>query len=79
MELELRIFVEQHTVLVKSFALELEEGKPESRRWIDTRFLTRQDGEWYGYSYAWNDDQRIVRNGRLRSKSTAWTIRFLLS
>jgi glucose/arabinose dehydrogenase len=45
------------TVLVKSFALEMEEGKPESRRWIETRFLTRQDGEWYGYSYLWNDEQ----------------------
>jgi uncharacterized repeat protein (TIGR03806 family) len=44
------------TVLVKSFALELEEGRPESRRWIETRFLTRQEGEWYGYSYQWNED-----------------------
>jgi len=45
------------TVLVKSFALDLEEGNPASRRWIETRFLTRQDGEWVGYSYVWNDDQ----------------------
>src|SRR5207302_9720400 len=27
------------TVLVKSFALETEEGNPASRRWIETRFL----------------------------------------
>lgn len=41
------------TVLVKSFALDTDAG----RRWIETRFLTRQDGEWAGYSYAWNDAQ----------------------
>ena len=45
------------TVIVKSFYLEMEEGKRDSRRWIETRFLTRQGTEWYGYSYAWNDEQ----------------------
>jgi glucose/arabinose dehydrogenase len=45
------------TVLVKSFALEMEEGNPASRRWIETRFLTNQEGEWFGYSYQWNDEQ----------------------
>jgi len=45
------------TVLVKSFALEMEEGNPASRRWIETRFLTNQEGEWFGYSYLWNDEQ----------------------
>ncbi|HEV3137415.1 MAG TPA: PQQ-dependent sugar dehydrogenase, partial [Pirellulales bacterium] len=45
------------TVLVKSFALELEAGNPASRRWIETRLLTRQEGEWVGYSYLWNDEQ----------------------
>jgi glucose/arabinose dehydrogenase len=45
------------TVLVKSFALEMEEGNPRSRRWIETRFLTNQQGEWFGYSYRWNDEQ----------------------
>ena len=44
------------TVLVKSFALEEKEGDPTSRKWIETRFLTKQSGEWYGYSYVWNDD-----------------------
>jgi uncharacterized repeat protein (TIGR03806 family) len=42
-------------VLVKSFALEQTEGDPTSRRWIETRFLTKQFGEWYGYSYVWNE------------------------
>jgi uncharacterized repeat protein (TIGR03806 family) len=45
------------TVLVKSFALDMEEGNPASRRWIETRFLTNQQGEWYGYSYRWDDEQ----------------------
>ncbi len=43
------------TVLVKSFALEMKEGDPTSRKWIETRFLTKQGGEWYGYTYVWND------------------------
>ncbi len=45
------------TVIVKSFFIDSEEGNPQSRRWIETRFLTRQGTEWYGYSYAWNDEQ----------------------
>jgi uncharacterized repeat protein (TIGR03806 family) len=45
------------TVLVKSFALELDENDPTSRRWIETRFLTKQQGEWAGYSYIWNEEQ----------------------
>ena len=44
-------------VIVKSFALEMREGDPTSKRWIETRLLTRQQGEWFGYSYAWNDEQ----------------------
>jgi glucose/arabinose dehydrogenase/mono/diheme cytochrome c family protein len=45
------------TVLVKSFALETQQDNPHSRRWIETRLLTRQDNEWVGYSYQWNADQ----------------------
>jgi hypothetical protein len=45
------------TVLIKSFALETTAGDPASRRWIETRFLTKQAGEWVGYSYLWNDEQ----------------------
>jgi uncharacterized repeat protein (TIGR03806 family) len=42
------------TVLVKSFAIEMKEGDPTSRQWIETRFLTKQSGEWYGYTYLWD-------------------------
>jgi hypothetical protein len=68
------------TVLVKSFALEMEEGNPASRRWIETRFLTNQEGEWFGYSYQWNDEQTdgVLVDGRgldreftIRVQSTA--------
>lgn len=45
------------TVLIKSFALDLKEGEPDSRRWIETRFLTKQQGEWVGYSFEWNAEQ----------------------
>ncbi len=51
------------TVLVKSFALDVAAGdvsteadKAASRRWVETRFLVRQQNEWVGYSYKWNDD-----------------------
>jgi len=36
------------TVLVKTFSL--------AGRRIETRFLTLQENEWVGYSYAWNDE-----------------------
>ena len=56
------------TVAVKSFALEMEAGNPKSRRWIETRFLTREQGEWVGYSYAWNkagtDAELVEKDGR---------------
>jgi uncharacterized repeat protein (TIGR03806 family) len=45
------------TVLVKSFALERSPGDAASRRWVETRLFTKQEGEWIGYSYAWNDEQ----------------------
>ncbi len=47
----------EETVIVKSFALETEVGNSASRRWIETRFLTKQQGEWAGYSYRWNEQQ----------------------
>jgi glucose/arabinose dehydrogenase/mono/diheme cytochrome c family protein len=45
------------TVLVKTFSLDLIRNEPSSRRRIETRLLTKQNGQWYGYSYLWNDDQ----------------------
>jgi uncharacterized repeat protein (TIGR03806 family) len=45
------------TTLVKSFAIETKAGDPASRRWVETRFMVKQQGEWAGYSYRWNEDQ----------------------
>jgi len=45
------------TVLVKSFAIDRREGDPTSRRWIETRFMLKEAGQWAGYSYEWNDEQ----------------------
>ena len=57
-----------NAVLVKSFGLETKAGDSTSRRWIETRFLTKQQGEWVGYSYAWNADQTegvlVEKDGR---------------
>lgn len=50
-------FFPDETVLVKSFALESEPGNAATRKWIETRFLVKQQGEWAGYSYVWNDEQ----------------------
>ena len=62
-------------MLVKSFALELTEGNPASRKWIETRFLTKQDGEWFGYSYVWNDDRTDADAGATRR---GWTATFTI-
>ena len=45
------------TVLVQTLSLEREAENPKSIARIETRLLTRQDGEWVGYSYRWNDNQ----------------------
>ncbi len=42
------------TVLVKTFSLDLEGG---ARRRVETRLLTRQRGQWRGYSYRWDEAQ----------------------
>lgn len=46
------------TVLIKSFALEFKPGQESSRRWIETRFMVKEDNEWTGYTYAWDTDGR---------------------
>ncbi len=45
------------TVLMKTLWLETEAGNPASRRRVETQLLTRQLGQWDGYSYVWNDEQ----------------------
>ena len=43
------------TTLVKTFLLETSRDQPGARRPIETRLMTRQQGEWVGYSYLWDD------------------------
>lgn len=45
------------TVLVKSFALTTQEQETVQKRWVETRLLHREQGEWVGYSYQWNSEQ----------------------
>lgn len=54
------------TVAVKTFFLEMEKGKPASRRRLETRILHFErlagseevgDQYWFGYTYVWNDEQ----------------------
>ena len=45
------------TVLVKSFGLNLAGKGAAAESWIETRLLYREQGEWVGYSYRWNDEQ----------------------
>lgn len=42
-------------VLVQTFSLPAQSGGVRQR--IETRLLHRHAGEWYGYSYRWNDEQ----------------------
>ena len=44
-------------VTVKSFSLEFEAGNPASKKYIETRIILKQDDQWLGYSYRWNDAQ----------------------
>ncbi len=63
------------TVLVKSFAIDEVEGDPSTRRWIETRFMLREQGEWAGYSYEWNDEQTDAVLVAAEGKDREFTIR----
>ncbi|QDV23522.1 PQQ-dependent sugar dehydrogenase [Aureliella helgolandensis] len=45
------------SVLVKTFSLPIADSNPPNLTRIETRLLTRQQGEWHGYSYEWNEEQ----------------------
>lgn len=45
------------TALVQTLSLERAPGDPSSRFRVETRVLLKQQGEWAGYSYRWNDEQ----------------------
>ncbi len=43
--------------LVKTFSLETVVGKPATSRRLETRVMLKQNGEWAGYTYRWNEAQ----------------------
>jgi uncharacterized repeat protein (TIGR03806 family) len=63
------------SVLVKTFSLDLEAGNPASRQRIETRLLTKQQGEWVGYSYEWNAEQTDAVLVDTRGLDKPFTIR----
>ncbi len=44
-------------VLVQTLSFERQAGDPTSRQRIETRILSKQTGQWTGYSYRWNEAQ----------------------
>src|SRR5262249_28202130 len=44
-------------VFVQTLSLEREAGNSNSGARIETRLLTRETGQWVGYSYRWNESQ----------------------
>jgi glucose/arabinose dehydrogenase len=59
------------TVLVKTFSLELERG----RKRIETRYLVKQQNEWVGYSYRWNEAQTDAVLVEAAGKTEEFTVR----
>ncbi|HKI36020.1 MAG TPA: PQQ-dependent sugar dehydrogenase [Gemmataceae bacterium] len=51
------VFFPKDGVLAKTIVLEMERGKPASRRRLETQLLHFDGTVWHGYSYAWNDEQ----------------------
>ncbi|MFO0905935.1 MAG: PQQ-dependent sugar dehydrogenase [Pirellulales bacterium] len=52
-----RLHFPQDAVLLKTLSLELEAGRPESRRRIETQLLHFDGADWRAYSFRWRDDQ----------------------
>ncbi len=44
-------------VLAKTLSLEMETGKPDSARRIETQILHRRNDQWHAVNYLWNKDQ----------------------
>lgn len=65
------------SVVLQSFALGDPVAQDTPRRWIETRLLTRQEGEWTGVSYRWNaaqTDAELVpeQGGELVLEGKTW-------
>jgi putative heme-binding domain-containing protein len=52
-----KVFFPKDGVLAKTVSLEMERGRPESRRQLETQILHYDGTAWRGYTYRWNDAQ----------------------
>jgi len=60
-------------VLVQTFTLPV--GRGNGSRRIETRLLTRQQGQWVGYSYRWNEDQSDATLVGAKGEDAEFTVR----
>jgi putative heme-binding domain-containing protein len=51
------VFFPKDGVLARTVSIEMERGRPETRRRLETQLLHFDGGVWRGYSYAWNQEQ----------------------
>lgn len=70
------------TVLVKHFTLPLDEGDPDNpalQHKVETRFMVHgSDGEYYGFTYKWKDDQTdadLIPSGDTSSFDQEYTVK----
>lgn len=65
---------EDGAVLVKTFSLNVVDNASVAERKVETRLFTKQRGEWFGYSYAWNaegtDAELVEPDGRDQTFAT---------
>jgi len=61
-------------VLVQTLSLETRRNDPTSRKKFETRLLTRQGGEWFSYTYEWNERETDARLVPKEGKERKYTI-----
>lgn len=52
-----RFLFPKDSVLAKTIWMEMDRGKPESRRRLETQILHYNGHDWHGYTYRWNEEQ----------------------
>lgn len=62
------------SVMVKSFAREEIFGNAETLKRIETRLLVKQNNEWEGFSYAWNEEQTEAYLVEKEGRNVAFTL-----
>jgi uncharacterized repeat protein (TIGR03806 family) len=60
------------SIVAKNFWLERTRGDPKTKAIVETRLLVNTQGQWYGYSYEWNDqgtDATLVEDSKYKPLS----------